>query len=63
MELITRVLAGVIAAWIPLDGGEERRQRHEGVRAESFDGRAVVSSRKIVVTKTAAEIRDNKSDH
>ena len=59
MELITRVLAGVVAAWIPLDGGEERRQRHEGVRAESFDGRAVVSSRK----KTAAEIRDKKSDH
>ena len=47
MELITRVLAGVIAAWIPLDGRQERRQRHEGVRAESLDGRAVVGTRKI----------------
>ena len=29
MELITRVLAGVIAAWIPMDGGDQGKRSWE----------------------------------
>jgi hypothetical protein len=54
MELITRVLAGVIAAWIPMDGGEDGRRSSEDLRAEAFVGRALLGSRKFA--NAAAEL-------
>ena len=62
MELITRILAGVIAAWIPMDGGEDRRQGREDVRAEAFVRRAPLGSRNIEIAKTAAEKRAKRTD-
>ena len=63
MELITRVLAGVIAAWIPLDGGEDRRRSSEDLRTEAFVGRALLGSRKVAIAKTAGELRAKKNGH
>lgn len=63
MELIVRALAGVIAAWIPMDGGEDRRQSREDVRAEAFVGRALLGSPKIAIAKTAAETRAKRTGH
>ena len=37
MELITRVLVGVIAAWIPMEG-DDRRRSPAHVAAESVEG-------------------------
>jgi hypothetical protein len=51
MELITRVLAGVIAAWIPMEG-EERRRNPDNVRAESVES-LLPANRTIAVLKGA----------
>jgi hypothetical protein len=50
MELITRVLAGVIATWIPMDG--EDRRRHDNVRV-SVESLLPPVNRTIAVTKGA----------
>jgi hypothetical protein len=60
MELITRVLAGVIAAWIPMDGGEDRRRSREDVRVEAFVG-AFHGSRKIAIADP--ETRAKRKGH
>jgi hypothetical protein len=63
MELIVRALAGVIAAWIPMDGGEDRRQSRENVRAKAFVERDLLGSRNVAIAKIAAETRAKRNGH
>jgi hypothetical protein len=53
MELITRVLVGVIAAWIPMEG-EDTRRSPAHVAAESVEAPVRVK-RTLTVLQGAAE--------
>ena len=52
MELLTRALAGVIAAWIPMDGGDDRRSNLENRRAEVFVGHSSPHTRNLTIVKS-----------
>ena len=54
MELITRVLAGVIAAWIPMEL-EDRRRSPDNVRAETVESNAARH-------RTLAETHESRSE-
>jgi hypothetical protein len=60
MELITRVLAGVIAAWIPMDG-EGRRRSPDNALAESFVESPLPINRTIAILKSGGEYQRSPS--
>ena len=55
MELITRALAGVIAAWIPMDAGEDRKRSLEEVRPLSSVSPSLPPSRRLRIAKHPSE--------
>jgi hypothetical protein len=59
MELITRVVAGVIAAWIPLDG--EDRRRPNDVRAQSVERLLLPVNRTIAVSKGCPRRKEGRA--
>ena len=50
MELTTRALAGVIAAWIPMDAGDDGRRSQGRVQTEMCDARLL--DRKIAMVQS-----------
>ena len=61
MEL-SRVLAGVIAPWIPMDGGEARRRSSEDLPAKAFVGRALLKAERLQLRRHSLNYEPRKTD-